>query len=80
MLATVVTMVGTVAVDLAFSELVVLFGLGGGWGTAFVCYFVPSCIGLATSTGRSAWYRGALLLSATTVVVMATGFTYVTFT
>jgi hypothetical protein len=79
MIVTVVAMIGMVAIDISIHDLTDLFGLCGGWGMTFVSYFVPSLIGFAASKGEPLWYRGLLLLSASAVLVMAVGFTYVTF-
>ena len=60
-------MSGMVAIDLAFDNLVILFGLCGGWGMTFVCYFIPSLIGLAASEGKSV-YPLRTLAGVTTIV------------
>jgi len=79
MLITAVGMAGVVAVNLGFTNLLTLFGFCGGWGISFVVYFIPSLIALADSKGEPLWYKACLVLSLIAVLVMAAGFTYVTF-
>eukprot|EP00040_Diaphanoeca_grandis_P035635 m.224611 g.224611 ORF g.224611 m.224611 type:complete len:487 (-) comp33438_c0_seq2:75-1535(-) len=79
MLITVIGMGGVVAVNLGFTNLLTLFGFCGGWGISFVVYFIPSAIALADSKGEPLWYKAALVLSLLGVLVLAAGFTYVTF-
>jgi len=79
-IVTVIAMTGMTAIDIAISDLTVLFGLCGGWGMTFVCYFVPSLIGFAAPSNKNRpVLRFMLALSALAVLILAGAFTYVVF-
>jgi len=79
-IVTLIAMAGMTAIDIAISDLTVLFGLCGGWGMTFVCYFVPSLIGFAAPSNKNKpVLRAMLALSATAVLILAAAFTFVLF-
>lgn len=85
---TLVGMVVLVLINLAFSNLVTLFGLCGGWGVTFIVYAIPSAIALGAGTHADPKWAGSagdtahrvcLGLSLVLVLIIAIGFTYVAF-